>query len=304
MEGIIFAFITVLAWGSWVAPSQNVPLKGQQTRTFYTSSAVLVLAAIVASFLGFKGLSPETFIGCVVGGLIWAVSCWFAFIGVSKIGMAKAFGIWAPMNVIVGIIWGIVLRGEFIDTSIQNQLIALLAVVIMIGGILLIVFSGDSEKTEVNKKDKIYGLLGTAGAGVGFASYFIPVNIGTDGNPDFTMWVGTFPLAVGMFAGSIILVLLSKSPLKLDKVKYYPLVLLSGLLWGIGNYGALVMMKPENLGTGQGFAIAQLCMVVNALLGIYLFKTPKPRSKAANLTLIGVLIAAIGGAVFGYFVSN
>ena len=304
MEGIIFAFITVLAWGSWVAPSQNVPLKGQQTRTFYTSLAVLILGAIVAAVYGFKGLSSETFFGPVVGGLLWAVSCWFAFVGVSKIGMAKAFGIWAPMNVIVGIIWGIVLRGEFIHTSTQNQLTALLAVAVMIGGIVLIVFSGDSDKMEVSKKDKIYGLLGTAGAGVGFASYFIPINMATDGHADFTMWVGTFPLAVGMFVGSIILVVLSKSPLKLEKGKHYPLILLSGVLWAIGNYGALVMMKPENLGTGQGFAIAQLCMVVNALLGIYLFKTPAPRSRAANLTLIGVLIAAVGGAIFGYFVSN
>lgn len=272
MEGIIFAFITVLAWGSWVAPSQNVPLKGQQTRTFYTSLAVLILGAIVAAVYGFKGLSSETFFGPVVGGLLWAVSCWFAFVGVSKIGMAKAFGIWAPMNVIVGIIWGIVLRGEFIHTSTQNQLTALLAVAVMIGGIVLIVFSGDSDKMEVSKKDKIYGLLGTAGAGVGFASYFIPINMATDGHADFTMWVGTFPLAVGMFVGSIILVVLSKSPLKLEKGKHYPLILLSGVLWAIGNYGALVMMKPENLGTGQGFAIAQLCMVVNALLGIYLLK--------------------------------
>lgn len=304
MEGLIFAFITVLAWGSWVAPSQNVPLKGQQTRTFYTSTAVLVFATLVAAFLRFKGLSNATFYGPVIGGLLWAVSCWFAFVGVSKIGMAKAFGVWAPMNVIVGIIWGILLRGEFIHTSTQNKLIALLAVVVMLCGIVLIVVSGESDKTKVSKKDQIYGYLGTAGAGIGFASYFIPINMAVDGFPDFTMWVGTFPLAIGMFIGSIILVLLSRSPLKLEKGKHYPLVLLSGILWAIGNYGALVMMKPENLGTGQGFAVAQLCMVVNAIIGIYFFKNPEPRSRAANLTLIGVLIAAVGGAIFGYFVSN
>lgn len=304
MEGILFAFITVLAWGSWVAPSQNIPLKGQQTRTFYTSTAVLVLGTIVAAILGFKGLNSDTFYGPVIGGLVWAFSGWCAFVGVSKIGMAKAFGIWAPMNVIVGIIWGIVLRGEFIDTSPQNKIIALISVVVMITGIVLIVFSGESEKSSVSRKDKIYGFLGTAGAGIGFASYFIPINSATDGYADFTMWVGTFPLSIGMFLGSIILVVVSRSSLKLEKKKHYPLILLSGVLWAIGNYGALVMMKPENLGTGQGFAVAQLCMVVNALLGIYLFKTPKPGSRAANLILIGVVIAAVGGAIFGYFVTN
>ena len=87
-------------------------------------------------------------------------------------------------------------------------------------------------------------MLGTAGAGIGFASYFIPITIATDGNVDFSMWVGTFPLAVGMFLGSIVLVLVSKSSLVLEKSKHYALILLSGILWGVGNYGALVMMKP------------------------------------------------------------
>lgn len=50
--------------------------------------------------------------------------------------------------------------------------------------------------------------------------------------------------------------------------------------------------------------MAQLCMVVNALIGIYVFKTPDPKSKAAKLTLIGVLIAAVGGAIFGFYVSS
>ena len=49
-------------------------------------------------------------------------------------------------------------------------------------------------------------------------------------------------MAVGMFVGSFILVLFSKSSLKLDKGSYYLRVLTTGLLWGIGNYGALLMM--------------------------------------------------------------
>ena len=32
MLGIFYAVITVLAWGTWLAPSQNVPFKNQQIK--------------------------------------------------------------------------------------------------------------------------------------------------------------------------------------------------------------------------------------------------------------------------------
>jgi glucose uptake protein len=71
----------------------------------------------------------------------------------------------------------------------------------------------------------------------------------------------------------------------------------TGILWAIGNYGALAMM--EIIGTGRGFTIAQLCVVVNAVVGIYILKEPNPKSRAARLTLVGVLIAMVGAILLG-----
>jgi glucose uptake protein len=46
MLGIFYALITVLAWGTWLAPSQNVPFKNQQikltTQTLHPILAVQV----------------------------------------------------------------------------------------------------------------------------------------------------------------------------------------------------------------------------------------------------------------------
>lgn len=298
MTGIFWALVTVLAWGSWLAPSQNVPMKGQQTRTFYVTLAVMALAIIVGLFVGLETLTWSTFWFPFIGGLIWSVSGWSAFVGTSHLGMAKAFGIWAPLNIITSIVWGIILFGEFIDTELSNILLAIVSVLIIIGGILMIIFAGESgEKTAESKKYRTLGLLGAFGAGVGFATYFIPINIGTKGETDFTMWIGTLPLSIGMFVGAIVLVLISKSPIKLEQPSHYARVLSTGLLWGIGNYGALRMM--EIIGTGPGFTIAQLCVVVNALIGIFWLKSPAPKSRAATLTLIGVIIAMIGGVILG-----
>ena len=96
--GIIYALVTVLAWGTWLAPSQNVPMKGQQTRTFYVTLAVMLLALIASIFVGFEGLNASTFWFPFLGGLIWALSGWSAFVGTNRLGMAKAFGIRIEMR--------------------------------------------------------------------------------------------------------------------------------------------------------------------------------------------------------------
>ncbi|MCM5664347.1 GRP family sugar transporter [Galbibacter mesophilus] len=291
--GIIYALITVLAWGTWLAPSQKVPLKSQHTRTFYVTLAAMALSIIASFFVGVEGLNATTFIFPFVGGLIWAISGWSAFIGASRLGMAKAFGIWAPMNIVVSIFWGVILFGEFLDASSRTLGIAALGFLIIIVGILLIVFSDGTG----GKKTDLKGLLGAMGAGVGFATYFIPIQLGTANHPEFTMWIGTLPLSIGMFTGSLLLLFFTKAPAKLEKNNRYFLLMTSGLLWAIGNYGALAMM--EQIGTGRGFTIAQLCVVVNALVGVFLFKEPSPKSKAGKLVLVGVVLATIGGIILG-----
>lgn len=295
MNGILFSIITVLAWGAWLAPSQNVPLKSQHTRTFYVTLAVLVLSVIVAAYFGFDGLTFAESWAPFIGGLIWAVGGYCAFSAVSKIGMAKAFGIWAPLNIISSIIWGIILFGEFINTPFNNILKGIIYLVMIVIGLLFIINSGRSDKnSQSSRKDFINGVILSVFAGILLGSYFIPIRMA---ETSISMWVATFPLALGMFLGSIMLTLVTRTSIKLDKKIYYFQVLSTGILWAIGNYGALRMM--ELIGTGKGYTIAQLCVVVNALIGILIFKNPNPRSKAALLTFIGIAIATAGGILLG-----
>ncbi|MBN1698636.1 MAG: hypothetical protein JW881_14065 [Spirochaetales bacterium] len=295
MESILFAIVTVLAWGTWLSPSQRISFKNQQIKVFYVSVANLVLALGVALVQGFRELTAETFWFPFAGGLIWALSGYFAFIGTSRIGMAKAVGIWAPMNLLVSIVWGIVLFGEFIRSGFFIIGLSVLAVLTIISGILLIIFArgkSGGEKTKADKRLYKTGLLGAIGAGILWGTYFIPIQLGS-----LSMWVAAFPMAVGIFAGSTILVLLTGKSILLDKPSHYSRVILSGLLWGIGNYTSLRMM--ELIGTGKGFTIAQLNVAFHAFIGIFIFKEVEPRSKAAAITLTGIALALAGAILLG-----
>lgn len=48
MPTIFYALIPVFAWGTWLAPSQNVRFNNQQIKTFYVGVANLGLAFLVA----------------------------------------------------------------------------------------------------------------------------------------------------------------------------------------------------------------------------------------------------------------
>ena len=64
----------------------------------------IIFALIASIFVGFEGLNDSTFWFPFLGGLIWSLSGWSAFVGTNRLGTAKAFGIWAPLNLLVGVI--------------------------------------------------------------------------------------------------------------------------------------------------------------------------------------------------------
>lgn len=292
MLGILYAVVTVLAWGTWLAPSQNVPFKNQQIKTFYVAIASLALAFFVTLPQGFDQITPEVFWPPFVGGLLWAVSGYCAFMATSKIGMARAYGIWSPLNIAVSLFWGATLFNEFLNLGTGGLIALIGSVTVITIGVLLIIFAkGRGDKTR-SQRDLTIGVLGAIGAGILWGSYFIPIK-----QSNVSLWIATFPLTIGIFVGSTVLMLLGRQAPRLEKRSDYARVSLSGVLWGVGNYGMLLLVNE--IGAGRGFTISQLAVVVNALLGVYWLKDPQPRTRAATLTLVGCVLAMLGGIVLG-----
>ncbi len=292
MLGILYALITVLAWGTWLAPSQNIAFKNQQIKTFYVATTSLILAFLVTLSQGFNRITPEVFWLPFIGGLVWAVSGLCAFTATSKIGMARAYGIWSPLNIVVSLIWGAVLFNEFLNAGPLTPVLLVASVAVIIIGVLLIIFARGSGEKMRSQRDRIMGMLSAMGAGVLWGTYFIPIKLS-----DASLWVASFPLMIGIFVGSMALMLIGRQSPWLERSADYARVGLTGLLWGVGNYGMLLLV--DELGAGRGFTIAQLAVVVNSLIGVYWLKDPQPRTRAATLTLIGCVLAMAGGIVLG-----
>ena len=293
MNSLYFALLTLLGWGTWLAPSQKVIFPSQQIKPLYVVVTNLAIAALVAFWRGGIGeVTAGMFWLTILGGVIWALGGWCAFTGTSKLGMAKAFGIWAPFNIIVSLIWGAVLFHEFLNISARSILLLVMAILTILAGVLLIIFARGTDDVAESAGISRLGIAGAIGAGIFWGSYFIPVKYS-----GVSPWAGAFPLAIGMAAGGVILALFSRRTWKLNASSDYARAGLTGALWSLGNYGMLLLV--DVIGAGKGFTIAQISVVVSALIGIYWLHEPPPRTRVANWTLVGCMLATAGGIVLG-----
>ena len=289
---ILYALLTIITWGIWLIPSQNVKFSGQQVRTFYVAAANLLIAVLFAATQGFHKVTADVFWLPFLGGMVWSLGGWAAFTATGKLGVVRAYGIWAPLNIIVSLVLGAVLLQEFVSLAGSAKVILLGSVTLIVAGVLLIIFSQTDTRGAQRPKASLLGFACAVAAGVFWAAYYIPIKLSRA-----SMWVAAFPLACGMFVGCLAIVLLSRRTLKLADRQAYLRAASSGVLWALGNYGMLLMV--DALGAGKGFTLSQLALVVNALCGIYVLKDPKPNTRAANLALLGCGIATIGAIALG-----
>lgn len=292
MPTILYALIAVISWGTWIPLSQTVPFKNEQIKTFYVGAAYLALAFLVALVQGKGQIVLADFWLPFAGGVVWAVSALCALTASNKIGVARAVGVWTPLNILVSLGWGQLIFHEFLHISPLNLALLFISVAVIISGVLLIIFAKGGGAQRQERRTLFTGLAAASAAGILWGSYFIPLKLS-----QVSLWEASFPMAVGIFAAGTGMAILARTPIRLEKTKDYIIASSAGIIWGIGNYGMLLLV--DQIGTGKGFTISQLSVVVNALLGIYWLKNPPPRSRAATLTLIGCFLATLGGIVLG-----
>ena len=315
----LLALVTVVSWGTWIPLAQALPGIPQRSRTFYVTigNAVFAAVALVASG-GHLSFGWREFWLPFVGGLVWTAGNYSAFRASEAIGLARAAGSWTPLNIITAFVWGAFLFGELDSFSAARFALVATALVLVLVGVLLIVSSqeerpakalvqgaapawdrkragatqaGQAASAATGASSNRRGLLWASAAGVLWGSYFVPAQWAK-----VPTQVANFPLALGILAAGFALALPAGEPVRLS-LRVTTVQLTAGLLFGIGNLTLLGLVS--RVGTGVGFTIAQLSLLVNASIGIWVFKVPRPGSRAANIALAGILVAGVGGGLIG-----
>jgi len=308
----LLASITVLAWGLWIPVAQAAPGVPQRSRTFYATVGNVVFAALaLAAGGGQLHLGGRTFWLPLAGGLVWTAGSYCAFRASALIGLARASGSWTPLNIIVAFAWGALLFSELSRFRAGQYALLSVALMLVLAGVFLIIRSRDAAEAFEEGPDRApatgqlaedaadlarpggyrRGIAFAAAAGLLWGSYFIPAQWAQEPSQ-----VSNFPLALGMLLGGALLVASSPGAVRLP-LRITGIQLTAGLLFGVGNLALLGLVA--RVGTGVGFTIAQLSLLVNASVGIFWFRVPKPGSRAARVAIVGILLAGLGGVAIG-----
>jgi glucose uptake protein len=294
---VLLSFVTVLAWGTWIPLAQIVPGVPQRSRILYVAVGNLALAAaalIVGG--GHLSLGWRAFWLPLAGGLVWTAGSFAAFRASQTIGLARAAGTWTPLNIITAFVWGALLFGELNNFAAGRVAVLVGAFVVMSAGVVMVVRArdtrpsdGDAARRDAGRQRA--GLLWAIASGVLWGSYFVPAQWAKAPSQ-----VANFPLALGILLAASVLALSAGESVLLSR-KVTALQVTAGLLFGIGNVALLGLVA--RVGTGAGFTIAQLSLLVNASIGIWVFKVPRPGTRPARIAMAGIVLAGIGGGVIG-----
>lgn len=295
---VLLSFVTVLAWGTWIPVAQIVPGVPQRSRIFYVAAGNVILAtAALAVGGGRLSLGWREFWLPLVGGLVWTVGSFAAFRASETIGLARAAGTWTPLNIITAFVWGALLFGELNNFGAIRVSVLVAAFVVMSAGVVMVVSARDAQPAgrgaAVRKgaSSQRAGLLWATAAGVLWGSYFVPAQWA-----NVPAQVANFPLALGILLAASVLAVSAGEPVRLSR-KITSLQVAAGLLFGIGSLALLGLVS--RVGTGAGFTIAQLSLLVNASIGIWVFKVPRPGTRPAKIAMAGIVLAGVGGGVIG-----
>ncbi len=306
---VLLALVMVAALGTWIPLAQLLPGTPERSRVFYAAVGNAVFAGIALLADGAHLVfSWRGFWLPLAGGLVWTAGNYCVLKASKTIGLARAAGTWTPLNIVVAFVWGALLFGELDGFSAVRFAVLGIAFLAVVAGVLLIAGSRDGSAgppdsassrpgtaaaspptlspTSTRAATRA-GLLWAGAAGILWGSYFVPAQWAK-----IPAQASDFPLALGILAAAVVLALPAGEPVRLG-ARATSVQLGAGVLFGIGNLALLAVVA--RLGTGTGFTIAQLSLLVNASVGVWVFHVPEPGTRQARKVLAGIVLAGIGG---------
>ncbi|WP_374286566.1 GRP family sugar transporter [Lactococcus sp.] len=288
MQGILYALVPMIAWGSIGFVSNKIGGEAKQQTLGMTMGAFVF--ALVVFLIRQPQLTLPIFILGFVAGIIWSIGQSGQFLSMKYMGVSVASPLSAGFQLVLGGLLGAIIFHEW-TTKIQFILGGIAMVLLMIG----FYFSSkqDPDKVEKTKSGNMTkGLIALTYSTIGYVVYVILLN--NLSGLWFNLKVDTltiiFPMSIGMMVGAVLLG---------GKIKIQPVVfknMFVGIMWGIGN--VFMLLAASLAGNAIAFSFSQLGVIISTFCGI-LFLGEKKTKKEMGYIYIGTILFVIGAILLG-----
>jgi glucose uptake protein GlcU len=279
-QGIFFAILTVLLFGSWAVPTKTLKIP-PKVQAFWLTVGHFLLSVFIFAFV-IQSASINQLVGPFLAGALWALGITSGYIGIKHLGITRALGLWIPIVIITSAAWGLLFFGEAKTLGAEKVLQTIFSIFLLIMAALAVIWSSKGENKLGSVKT---GIIASVTLGLIHGSFFIPLR-----TSDLPIFVTFLPLTLGMIITTSFIVWVRKLKIDYDLFSTSRMIL-AGLILGGGNYTALLTI--QHLGVTQGYPLTQLGIIVNTLWGAFLFREVTTR-RAKVLIATSITIAIIG----------
>ncbi|MFD0049537.1 GRP family sugar transporter [Actinomycetes bacterium NPDC127524] len=282
MEGIFYALLPAIAWGSLVLVS--VKLGGNSYSQTLGITCGSLLFAVVMFFIKTPEMSGLAWAAGMISGFFWSVGQLYQLNSVKYIGVSKTVPISTGMQLLGTTLFGVIVFKEW--TSKTTVILGIIALLCIIAGVIF-TSTGQSEDKNGKGNSLKKGLLVLLLSSAGYIGYVVIIKWF-----NISGWSAILPQSLGMLAGALLLSI-KHNPFS----KYAFRNILTGIMWGIGNIG-LLLANPK-VGVAIGFTFSQMGIVISTLGGIFLLGEKKSGKQLA-FVIIGCVLVIAGGVLLGF----
>lgn len=284
MQGIIYALVPMLTWGSLGLVSNKIGGNANQ-QTFGVTLGGLLFSSLVYLIVR-PELTASYWIFGILGGLLWSLGQNGQFTAMQYMGVSIASPLSAGSQLVIGSLIGAFVFGEW--TTVPQFFLGGIALLSLLIGFY---FSSKQDHDGTDNpfliQDVKKGLFALAYSTFGYLSYTILFN----NIMRFDALSVLLPMSIGMVIGA--------SSFMAFRVSFEPVVLknaVGGLLWGLGTIFMLLAAEVSGLAIAVSFA--QMSGIVGILGGILFLGETKTKKEMVWVS-IGMVCFIVGAVLLG-----
>lgn len=279
MQGILYAMVPMIAWGSMGLVSNKIGGNANQ-QTFGVTLGGFVFA-LIAFLIVKPELTVQHWIFGALGGVLWALGQNGQFTAMQHMGVSVANPLSSGSQLVIASLIGATVFGEWTRTS-QFILGPIALVSLLVGFYFSSKVDPDKEVGTSVNYNYGKGFLALAYSTFGYLSYTILFN----NIMGFDAVSVLLPMSIGMIIGA--------AAFMKFQVSFEPVVLknaIGGLQWGLGTIFMLLAAKHAGLAISVSFA--QMGGLIGIIGGI-IFLGEKKTAKEMTWIWIGVACFLLG----------